>query len=159
MQVTRTPPISRYWGGGGGGYWLPVFPLLTTCKAGTSNLCRYGEYSLKKLSGSAHVVFKAVRVLARMCPCADSYEPSLLERNIRLLKIVILLFFSVRFYFSADFLSRFKAVRVLARMCPCADSYEPSLLERNIRLLKIVIFLFSALDFILAPIFYPVSKQ
>ena len=36
--------------------------------------------------------FKAVRVLTRMCPCADSYDPSLLERNIRLLKIVIFLF-------------------------------------------------------------------
>ena len=41
--------------------------------------------------------FKAVRVLTRMCPWADSYDPSLLERNIRLLKIVIFLFFSVRF--------------------------------------------------------------
>ena len=91
--------------------------------------------------------FKAVRVLTRMCPCADSYEPSLLERNIRLLKIVILLFSSVRFYFSANFLSRFKAVRVLARMRPCADSHEPSLLERNIRLLKIVIFLFFSVRF------------
>ena len=71
--------------------------------------------------------FKALRVLMRMCPCADSYDPSLLERNIRLLKIVLFLFFSVRFYFSAHFLSRFKAVRVLARMRPWADSYEPSL--------------------------------
>ena len=71
--------------------------------------------------------FKAVRVLARTCSCADSYEPSLLERNIRLLKIVIFLFFSVRFYFSAHFLSRFKAARVLTRMCPCAGSYELSL--------------------------------
>ena len=71
--------------------------------------------------------FKAVRVLTRMCPCTDSYDPSLLERNIRLLKIVIFLFFSVRFYFSTNFLSRFKAVRVLARMCPCTDSYELSL--------------------------------
>ena len=68
-----------------------------------------------------------MRVLTRMCPCADSYEPSLLERNIRLLKIVIFLFFSVRFYFRAHFLSRFKAVRVLVRMCPCAYSYEVSL--------------------------------
>ena len=68
--------------------------------------------------------YKAVRVLARMCPCADSYEPSLLDRNIGLLKIVIFLFFSVRFDFSAHFfLSRFKAVRFLARMCPCADLY------------------------------------
>ena len=48
--------------------------------------------------------FKAVRVLARTCSCADSYEPSLLERNIRLLKIVIFLFFSVRFYFRAHFI-------------------------------------------------------
>ena len=56
--------------------------------------------------------FKAVRVLARTCSCADSYEPSLLERNIRLLKIVIF---------------HFKAVRVLARLCPYADSYELSL--------------------------------
>ena len=71
--------------------------------------------------------FKAVRVLARTCSCADSYEPSLLERSIRLLKIVIFLFFSVRFYFRAHFLFRFKAVRVLARMCPYADSYELSL--------------------------------
>ena len=47
--------------------------------------------------------FKAVRVLTRMCPCTDSYEPSLLERNIRLLKIVIFLFFSVRFDISAHF--------------------------------------------------------
>ena len=71
--------------------------------------------------------FKAVRVLKRMCPCADSYEPSLLERNIRLLKIVKLLFFGIRFYFSANFFSRFKAVRVLTRMCPCTGSYELSL--------------------------------
>ena len=71
--------------------------------------------------------FKAVRALARMCSCADSYDPSLLERNIRLLKIVIFLFFSVRFYFRANSLSCFKAVMVLARMCPCADSYELSL--------------------------------
>ena len=99
-------------------------------------------------------MFKAVRVLTRMCPCADSYEPSLLERNIRLLKIVILLFFSFRFYFSADFLSRFKAVRVLARMCPCADSYEPSLLERNIKLLKIVIFLFFSVRFYFSTHFF-----
>ena len=41
--------------------------------------------------------FKAVRVLTRMCPCADSYEPSLLERNIRLLKIVIFLFSALDF--------------------------------------------------------------
>ena len=88
-----------------------------------------------------------MRVLTRMCPCSDSYEPSLLERNIRLLKIVILLFFSVRFYFSTNFLSRFKAVRVLGRIRPCADSHEPSLLERNIRLLKIVIFLFFSVRF------------
>ena len=67
--------------------------------------------------------YTAVRVLARMCPCADSYEPLLLDRNIRLLKIVNFLFFSVRFDFSAHFLSRFKAVRVLAGMCPCADLY------------------------------------
>ena len=67
--------------------------------------------------------YKAVRVLAKMCPCADSYEPSLLDRNVWLLKIVIFLFFSVRFDFSAHFLSRFKAVRVLARMCPCEDLY------------------------------------
>ena len=65
--------------------------------------------------------YKAVRVLAKMCPCADSYEPTLLDRNVWLLKIVIFLFFSVRFDFSTHFLSRFKAVRVLARMCPCAD--------------------------------------
>ena len=65
--------------------------------------------------------YKAVRVLARMGPCADSYEPSLLDRNIRLLKIVIFLFFSVRFDFSAHFVSRFIAVRVLGRMFPCAD--------------------------------------
>ena len=91
--------------------------------------------------------FKAVSILTRMCACADSYEPLLLKRNIRLLKIVILLFFSVRFYFSANFLSRFKAVRVLARRRPCADSHEPSLLERNIRLLKIVIFLFFSVRF------------
>ena len=103
--------------------------------------------------------FKAVRVLTRMLPCADSYEPSLLERNIWLLKIVIFLFFSVRFYLSAHFLSRFKAVRVLARMRPCADSYEPLLLERNIRLLKIVIFQFSVLYLISGHIFYPVVKQ
>ena len=67
--------------------------------------------------------YKAVRVLANMCPFADSYEPSLLDRNVWLLEIVIFLFFSVRFDFSAHFLSRFKAVRVLARMCPCADLY------------------------------------
>ena len=84
-----------------------------------------------------------MRVLARMRPCTDSYKPSLLDRNIRLLKIVIFLFFSVIFNFSAHFLSRFKAVRVLAKMCPCSDSYEPSLLERNIWLLNVVIFLFS----------------
>ena len=89
-------------------------------------------------------MFKAVRVLARMCPCADSYEPSLLERNIRLLKIVIFLFFSVR---------------VLARMCPCADSYEPSLLERNIWLLNIVVFLLFSVRFYLSANFYPVLKQ
>ena len=47
--------------------------------------------------------YKSVRVLARMCPCADSYEPSLLDRNVRLLKIFIFLFFSVRFDFSAHF--------------------------------------------------------
>ena len=103
--------------------------------------------------------FKAVRVLTRMCQCADSYEPSLLERNIWLLKIVIFLFFSVRFYFSAHFLSRFKAVRVPARMRPCADSYEPLLLERNIRLLKIVIFLFFSVIFNFSAHFYPVLKQ
>ena len=45
--------------------------------------------------------YKAVRVLAKMCPCADSYEPSLLDRNVWLMKIVIFLFFSVRFDFSA----------------------------------------------------------
>ena len=67
--------------------------------------------------------YKAVRVLAKMCPCADSYEPSLLVRNVWLLKIVKFLFFSVRFDFSAHLLSRFKAVRVLARMCPWADLY------------------------------------
>ena len=59
--------------------------------------------------------YKSVRVLARMCPCADSYEPSLLDSNVRLLKIFIFLFFSVRFDFSAHFLSRFKAVRVPMR--------------------------------------------
>ena len=54
---------------------------------------------------SAHFLsrFKAVRVLARMCPCADSFEPLLLERNIWLLNVVIFLFFSVRFYLSAHF--------------------------------------------------------
>ena len=36
--------------------------------------------------------YKSVRVLARMCPCADSYEPLLLDRNVRLLKIFIFLF-------------------------------------------------------------------
>ena len=100
-----------------------------------------------------------MRVLARMRPCADSYEPSLLERNIRLLKIVIFLFFSVRFNFSAHFLSRFKAVRVLVRMCRCADSFEPSLLERNIWLLNVVIFLFFSVRFYLNAHFYSVLKQ
>ena len=105
--------------------------------------------------------FKAVMVLARMCPCADSYEPLLLERNIRLSKIVLFLFFSVRFYFSAHFypVRRFEAVMVLARMCPCADSYETSLLERNIRLPKIVIFLFFSVRFYFSAHFYPVLKQ
>ena len=103
--------------------------------------------------------YKAVRVLARMCPRADSYEPSLLDRNVRLLKIFIFLFFSVRFDFSAHFLSSFKAVRVLARMCPCADSFEPSLLERNIWLLNVVIFLFFSARFYLSAHFYPVLKQ
>ena len=55
---------------------------------------------------------------------------SLIEENIRLPKIVIFLFFSVRFYCTPKLLSRFKAVRFLARMCPCEDPYEPSLLER-----------------------------
>ena len=31
---------------GGGGCWLPVYPLLTTCKLVTSNSCRYGEFCL-----------------------------------------------------------------------------------------------------------------
>ena len=55
---------------------------------------------------SAHSVlsrFKAVRVLARMCPCADSNEPSLIENNIWLPKIVIFQFFSAGFYSSAHF--------------------------------------------------------
>ena len=38
-QVTSTPPIP-----GNGGFWLPVFTLLTTCRLGTSNKCRYGEF-------------------------------------------------------------------------------------------------------------------
>ena len=29
-----------------GGFWLPVFTLLTTCRQGTSKYCRYGEYSV-----------------------------------------------------------------------------------------------------------------
>ena len=95
----------------------------------------------------------------RMRSCAVSYEPSLLERNIKLLKIVIFLFFSVIFNFSAHFLFRFKAVRVLTRMCPCKDSYEPSLLERIIWLLNIVIFLFFSVRFYLSAHFYPVLKQ
>ena len=103
--------------------------------------------------------YKAGRVLARMCPCADPYKPSLLDRNIRLLKIVIFLFFSVRFDFSAHVLSRFKAVRVLARICPCADLYEPWLLERNISLQKIVIFLFFSVRLYFSAHFYPVLKQ
>ena len=28
---------------GVGLYWLPIFTLLTTCRPGTSDLCRYGE--------------------------------------------------------------------------------------------------------------------
>ena len=99
-----------------------------------------------------------MRVLARLHPRADSYEPLLLERNIRLLKIVIFLFFGVIFSFSAQFLSRFKAVRVLATMCPCTDSYEPSLLEKNIWLLNVVIFLFFSVKFYLSAHFYPVFK-
>ena len=47
---------------------------------------------------STHTVNLALGVLARMCPCTDSYEPSLPERNIRLPKIgFFFLFFSVRF--------------------------------------------------------------
>ena len=62
--------------------------------------------------------FKAVRVLTRMCPCADSYGPSLLERDIRLLKIVIFLFFSVRFYFSAHFFIPFLSSEGSSEIAP-----------------------------------------
>ena len=38
MEIQVTPGI-----GAGGGYWLPVYTLLTTCRLRTSNICGYGE--------------------------------------------------------------------------------------------------------------------
>ena len=54
------------------------------CMQENSSCFKYGErelYFFDMLKGSPFPSrFKAVRGLARMCPCSDSYEPSLLER-------------------------------------------------------------------------------
>ena len=60
IEVTSTPTPHLQVFLGGGGFWLPVYPLLTTCKLGSSSLCKTGQL---KFSIKLYTIIKMVHYI------------------------------------------------------------------------------------------------